>query len=112
MKQKCILLLIAMLVLMSCRDELDPSIVNTTFGLTALKYEFVLALLSLISGFTMIIAGIVLMILGLSGNVEWIVQAADFQSRLINASPGLVLTFAGSLLVWKSRMDVTARKEE
>ena len=105
-----ILILIVLLVFASCQD-IDPSVANTLFGLTALKYEFIIVLLSMISGITMIIAGVVFMALGLSGNIEWIVEATDFQSRMINASPGLVLAIAGGILVWKSRMNIKVTKD-
>ena len=104
-KQKYIFIVILLMMLASCQD-IDSSIANTLFGLTALKYEFIIVLLSMISGITMIIAGVVFMALGLNGNVEWIVEATDFQSRMINASPGLILAIAGGLLVWRSRMNI------
>lgn len=110
--RKYILVILLLLVLVSCRDVLDSSVANTAFGLTALKYEFILAILSLVSGITMIIAGIVFMALGLSGKIEWIVEATDFHSRLVNASPGLVLAIMGAILVWKSRMDVKVTRKD
>ncbi len=96
--------------MMSCSDELDPSVANTLFGMTALKYEYIIVLLSMIGGYTLIIGGVILMLLGLSGNVEWIVEAASVQSKLVNASPGLVMILVGALLVWKSRMDVKVKR--
>ena len=108
-KKKYIFIVIMLMVLASCQD-IDPSVANTLFGLTALKYEFVIVLLSMISGITMIIAGVVFLALGLNGNIEWIVEATDFHSRMINASPGLVLAIAGGFLVWRSRMNIKVTK--
>jgi len=108
-KKKYIFIVIMLVVLASCQD-IDSSVANTLFGLTALKYEFIIVLLSLISGITMIIAGVVFMALGLNGNIEWIVEATDFHSRMINASPGLVLAIAGGFLVWRSRMNIKVTK--
>ena len=101
-----------LMTLVSCKEDLDPSVANTLFGLTALKYEFIITLLSLISGVTMVIGGLVLIGLGLNGNIEWIIQASDFQSRLLNSSPGLVLALAGALLIWRSRMNIKVTKDQ
>lgn len=108
-KKKYIFIVIMLVVLASCQD-IDSSVANTLFGLTALKYEFIIVLLSMISGITMIIAGVVFLALGLNGNIEWIVEATDFHSRMINASPGLVLAIAGGFLVWRSRMNIKVTK--
>lgn len=110
LRAKYIFVVIMLVGLVSCQD-IDPSVANTLFGLTALKYEFIIVLLSMISGITMIIAGVVFMALGLNGNIDWIVEATDFQSKMINASPGLVLAIAGGLLVWRSRMNIKVTKE-
>lgn len=101
-----------LMTLVSCKEDLDPSVANTLFGLTALKYEFIITLLSLFSGVTMVLGGLVLIGLGLNGNIEWIIQASDFQSRLLNSSPGLVLALAGALLIWRSRMIVKVTKDK
>lgn len=107
-----VVVVMLLMTLVSCKEDLDPSVANTLFGLTALKYEFIITLLSLISGFTMVIGGLVLIGLGLNGNIEWIIQASDFQSRLLNSSPGLVLALAGALLIWRSRMNVKVTKNK
>lgn len=107
-----VVVVMLLMTLVSCKESLDPSVANTLFGLTALKYEFIITLLSLISGFTMVIGGLVLIGLGLNGNIEWIIQASDFQSRLLNSSPGLVLALAGALLIWRSRMNIKVTKDK
>lgn len=107
-----VVVVMLLMTLVSCKEDLDPSVANTLFGLTALKYEFIITLLSLISGFTMVIGGLVLIGLGLNGNIEWIIQASDFQSRLLNSSPGLVLALAGALLIWRSRMNIKVTKDQ
>ena len=107
-----IVVVMLLMTLVSCTESLDPSVANTLFGLTALKYEFIITLLSLISGVTMVLGGLVLIALGLNGNIEWIIEASDFQSRLLNSSPGLVLALAGALLIWKSRMNIKVTKDQ
>ncbi len=39
--------------------------------------------------------GIFLLVFGLTGSVEWLVNAGGFSSKLINASPGLVIVLVG-----------------
>jgi len=107
-----LIIVMLMMTLVSCKENFDSSIANTLFGLTALKYEFIIALLSLISGYTMVLGGFVLIGLGLNGNIEWIIEASDFQSRLLNASPGLVLALAGALLIWRSRMNIKVTNDQ
>jgi hypothetical protein len=78
--------------------------------MTSIHYEFIIILLSMIAGWGMIIGGIVLMLLGLTGEVEFFIDAVDFKARILNASPGLVLTLIGAYVVLKSRMDIKAHK--
>lgn len=94
-----------------CTMNIDPSVANTQFGMQALHYEFIIVLISLIGGIGCIIAGIILTILGFTGSIEWIVEASGFTSRLINASPGIVLMIIGFCLTLKSRLNIKAKKQ-
>ena len=76
----------------------------------ALHYEFIIILISLIGGIGCLIAGIVLTVLGFTGSIEWIVELSGFTSRLINASPGVVLMILGLFLTLKSRLKIKAEK--
>ena len=89
--------------------DIDPSVANTQFGMQALQYEFIIVLISLIGGIGCLIAGIVLTVLGFTGSIEWIVEASGFTSRLINASPGIVLMIIGFWLTLKSRLKIKAK---
>lgn len=102
--------LFATVVFLSACSEIDSSIANTPFGMTLIHYEFIIILLSMFAGWTMIIGGITLIVLGLVGEVELIIDAVDFNARLVNASPGLVLTLIGAYIVMNSRMDFKAHK--
>lgn len=57
---------IIVLLLTAC-SEIDTSIANTPFGMTSIHYEFIIILLSMFAGWSMIIGGIVLMLFG----VDW-----------------------------------------
>lgn len=94
-----------------CSMDIDPTVANTQFGMQALHYEFIIILLSLIGGIGCLIAGIILTILGFTGSIEWIVEASGFTSRLINASPGIVLMIIGFWLTLKSRLKIKAKKQ-
>jgi len=94
----------------SCTIDIDPSIANTAFGMQALRYEYFVVLLSLLGGMGCLIASVILTLLGFSGGIEWFVEAADFTSRLTNASPGIVLMAVGFWLTLKSRLKVKVKK--
>ncbi len=94
-----------------CTMNIDPSVANTQFGMQALHYEFIIVLISLIGGIGCLIARIILTILGFTGSIEWIVEASGFTSRLINASPGIVLMIIGFWLTLKSRLSIKAKKQ-
>jgi len=47
------------------------------------------------------LGGLLLTILGLSGQIEWILEAAGFTSRLANASPGIVFEIVGLFILIK-----------
>ena len=114
MKQTSIVILICIFIisflLNSCTINIDPSVASTTFGMQALYYEFIIILISLIGGIGCLIAGIVLTVLGFTGSIEWIVELSGFTSRLINASPGVVLMILGLFLTLKSRLKIKAKK--
>lgn len=105
------LILFAIVVLLSACSEIDSSIANTPFGMTLIHYEFIIILLSMVAGWTMIIGGIILIVLGLTGEIELIIDTVDFNARLVNASPGLILALIGAYIVLKSRMDFKAHKD-
>ena len=106
---KLISLILLSLVLVGCSIKIDPSIANTAFGMQALHYEFIIVLLSLFGGIGCLIAGIVLTILGFTGSIEWIVEASGFTSRIVNASPGVVLMIVGLFLTLKSRLKIEVK---
>ena len=112
MKNKRMTILITLAVVIAlfsgCSIDINPSVANTQFGMQALHYEFIIVLISLIG---CIIAGIILTILGFTGSIEWIVEASGFTSRLINASPGIVLMIIGFWLTLKSRLNIKAKKQ-
>lgn len=112
MKQIFTIGVIILMTLVSCRDEIDASLANTQFGILSLIFEFLTVFAIIIGGYFLIGTGVLVMILGLSGNIEWVMEAAGFSSRLVNASPGIVMIVAGVYLVSRGKMDVKATKEK
>lgn len=43
--------------------------------------------------------GIFLLLFGLTGSIEWLVNAGGLSSKLINASPGLVIVVVGMVII-------------
>ena len=104
-----IIAILTFLCLHSCTVDIDPKIANTAFGLTAIKYEYIIMILSLCSGIFCIIGGIILTILGFTGNINWIIEGTDFTSKLINASPGVLLMVIGALIIIFKRLKIRSK---
>lgn len=106
------ILLFILVVLVSCKEEIDPSLANTQFGMLSLIFEFITVFAIIIGGYFLIIFGVIMTLLGLSGNIEWVMESAGFSSRLVNASPGILMIIVGAFLVSKGKMDVKATKSK
>ena len=78
----------------------------------SLIMEFITVFAIIIGGYVLIITGVIVLLLGLSGNIEWVMEAAGFTSRLVNASPGIIMIVAGTYLVSKGKIDVNAKKNQ
>ncbi len=55
------------------------------------------------------LAGFTLCILGLSGSIEWLVEAASFKAKITNASPGVVFAAMGMVILWRYKPVVRDR---
>lgn len=58
-------------------------------------------------GLLFCVAGFVLLVLGVSGKIEWVFEAANLKSRLTNASPGALLALMGMIIVWRYKPKVS-----
>jgi len=76
----------------------------------ATLYQLIYSLSGLSLGLLCIIGGIVLFIMGVGGNINWIVKAEGFNSQLVNAAPGVVLFLVGMLVAWMTRFNILASK--
>jgi hypothetical protein len=52
-------------------------------------------------GCIVFLGGIVLCLFGLAGAIELIFEGGGLKARLLNASPGVVITFLGFLVLWR-----------
>ena len=52
-------------------------------------------------GVLAMIAGLGLSITGGAGSIEWLVESQTVTSRLINATPGILLVLIGGLVLWR-----------
>lgn len=57
------------------------------------------SILGIVIGGILSILGVILLAFGLAGSIEWIVKAGNISSKLINASPGIIIVTAGIFLV-------------
>jgi hypothetical protein len=66
----------------------------------------IVSILGIIFGGVICIIGVLVMILGLSGSIEFMINVGGIVSRLINASPGVLIFFLGIfIMAWvKSRI--------
>lgn len=49
------------------------------------------------------VGGLVIIILGFTGSIEWILEVNSLTSKLVNASPGAFFALLGMLIVWRYR---------
>jgi hypothetical protein len=47
------------------------------------------------------LSGFVIVILGFTGSIEWIVKGANFSSKITNAGPGVFFALLGAIILWR-----------
>lgn len=58
-------------------------------------------------GGLVLLGGIILSLLGISGSIEWLVEAGGITSKLTNASPGIVISMIGAVILWRYKPHVS-----
>jgi len=58
-------------------------------------------------GFLALLGGVILSLLGISGNIEWLVEAHGATSKLTNASPGVVIAILAVVILWRYKPHVS-----
>ena len=82
------------------RDRKVPEAIAETVQHGATTYRIGIVM-GISVGTLFCVAGFVLMILGMTGTIEWVIKAANLNGRLLNASPGVVLALMGMIIVWR-----------
>lgn len=77
---------------------------NAELELEALKFQSRFSTVMLCVGFIVVLLGFGLLIAGMTGAVELVVEADNFSGKLTNASPGVVFTLLGVLVIRWSRI--------
>ena len=57
-----------------------------------------------------LVFGFVLIILGVSGSIDWFVEAGGIKSKMINATPGSVFSLIGLMILWKYKPKIKSTK--
>ena len=110
MKKFLILIIIATLFT-SCSDDMPANIANSFAGMVAICGEVVLALLAMITGIGMIVAGIWLTYEGYTGDYQLFIKGDSLEASLVNATPGVLLIVLGVILIiWRAKIDIKLRK--
>ncbi len=63
-----------------------------------------------IIGFICILFGVVLLILGITGSVDWNIKTIGIESSLTNAAPGVVLIIVGFLIIFVTKFNIIVKK--
>ena len=74
------------------------------------RQELAYSLAGLVVGLLCVLGGIVLFLLGITGNVSWTTKVLEAESRLADASPGAVLFVVGLFVVFITRYRFKAKK--
>jgi len=98
-------------VFLGCNAEI-PGNVSPQIWRTVIRQEFWYSLIGLVSGFSTIILGIYLSAKGLLGKIDWIVNVKGIESRLLNATPGVVLFLIGFFIIVFTRYKVKVSKNK
>lgn len=58
-------------------------------------------IIGILVGAVFALAGFVLVLLGVSGAIDWLVEMDDFKAKMINAGPGVVFAVLGTIILWR-----------
>lgn len=68
-------------------------------------------IIGIVAGLLFLVAGMVLMVLGVTGSIDISGGNTGVQGQITNASPGLVVAIVGAVLIWffKPRLEISER---
>jgi hypothetical protein len=89
------------------RVEVTPS---PAVDKQAVRAQLIYSVSGLVLGLVCLLGGVVLFLRGVTGSASWTGKVLGLESRLTDASPGVVLFVVGLFVVWVTRFDVRTRK--
>ena len=63
-------------------------------------------------GLFIILLGVVLMLLGVTGSANLVLSGAGLKAKLSNAAPGIILMVIGLVVIWRTNLRITAAKKK
>jgi divalent metal cation (Fe/Co/Zn/Cd) transporter len=72
--------------------------------------QLVVSLAALAAGVVLALAGAAVVVLGIQGSLDWSFEAFGVKSKLIDASPGVVLMVVAVLTIVLNRFSLTAER--
>ncbi len=109
--KKYLCLLFVTMLLVSCKEDMPANVANTFAGIVAIFGEVILALLAMLTGIGMVIAGIWLTYEGYTGEYQLFIKANSLEASLVNATPGVLLIVLGVLvIIWRAKINIKLRK--
>ncbi len=75
-----------------------------------LRNELIYSIAGLIVGVGCILGGLYLSVGGATGSVSWTANIGNFESKLVDASPGVVLMVIGAAIVWVTKYSVKLQR--
>jgi hypothetical protein len=73
-------------------------------------YQLIYSIVALVFGFLSIAAGVLLAIYGISGTSDWTFKVPGLGSTLSHATPGVMLTVAGVLIISLTRFKTKSQR--
>ncbi|HEV7427868.1 MAG TPA: hypothetical protein VGQ46_16045 [Thermoanaerobaculia bacterium] len=57
--------------------------------------------MGIIIGALFLVGGVVTLLLGVSGSIEWVLKGGGIESKLSNAAPGVFIALLGAIVLWR-----------
>lgn len=82
-------------------DDLDPMAILLRERSKGSEVYRQGTLVGIAIGGLFLIGGVVSLLLGVTGTIEWIVTGGGIESRLSNAAPGAFISLLGAIILWR-----------
>lgn len=111
MKKEIFAIVLAMMLLVSCSDDMPADVAKTFIGQLAIWAEVIIALLAMLTGIGMIIFGCWLTYQGYTGEFQFFLKGPSLEASIANATPGILLILLGVIvIIMRGKTDIKIRK--